>query len=661
MKKRILNTCIIICAAVAFVFCLSMAFGLKTAKAANPYLPMWEHIPDGEPYVFEDPDNPGEYRLYVYGSHDIYKTRYCGDDLVVWSCPVDDLTDWRYDGVIFKYNNCTLYAPDIAVKEEADGTLTYYLYPNDQNGQRVIAKSKSPKGPFEPCAFNSVLGFDPAVFVDDDGRVYGYWGFQSSSMAELDPNTMCTIKSGARELKQADTGIDGSNGSGPYRFFEASSMRKIEDNGQVKYAFIYSRNSMNGEGGLGGSNATLAYAYSDNPLGPWTYGGFLIDARAREKNEQGNTIATFEAGNTHGSIVKVNDQWFVFYHRCINHDQYSRQGTAEAIDVHITDDGKLVIEEPEVTSEGLEVNGLNPYKPNSAGLMCYRIGNSTVKATYDESDPGSPVVDNRNGGIVGYKYFNFDKKDWQTTEFEMTYLAKGANGSVDIMIDSPWESRGGTKIGTIDISASDSRTEHTTKSIEVPELDGVSGKHGLYFKFSTSSNGDLLDIKEFEFKLYGEDPNPPTPTPAPGSEATPAPAEQQPAPAPVNVQPTANNTKPAAGTKISVGTLNFTVTAEGSEVSIAGSKNKKVKSVIIPATVVYDGVTYKVTGIAKNAFKNCKYLKKITIKTKDLKSAGKNCFKGIHKKAVIKVPAAKKKAYKKLLKGKGQKSTVKIK
>ena len=295
--------------------------------------------------------------------------------------------------------------------------------------------------------------------------------------------------------------------------------------------------------------------------------------------------------------------------------------------------------------------------------MCYRIGNSTVKATYDESDPGSPVVDNRNGGIIGYKYFNFDKKDWQTTEFEMTYLAKGANGSVDIMIDSPWESRGGTKIGTIDISASDSRSEHTTKSIEVPELDGVSGKHGLYFKFSTSSNGDLLDIKEFEFKLYGEDPNPPTPTPEPGSDATPAPAEQQPAPAPVNnnVQPAANNTKPAAGTKISVGTLNFTVTAEGSEVSIAGSKNKKVKSVIIPATIVYDGVTYKVTGIAKNAFKNCKYLKKITIKTKDLKSAGKNCFKGINKKAVIKVPAANKKAYKKLLKGKGQKSTVKIK
>ena len=37
----------------------------------NPFMPLWEHIPDGEPYVFEDPDNPGKYRVYLYGSHDI--------------------------------------------------------------------------------------------------------------------------------------------------------------------------------------------------------------------------------------------------------------------------------------------------------------------------------------------------------------------------------------------------------------------------------------------------------------------------------------------------------------------------------------------------------------------------------------------------------------
>ena len=51
----------------------------------NPYLPLWEYIPDGEPYVFEDPDRPGEYRVYIYGSHDTLVDSYCGRDQVVWS------------------------------------------------------------------------------------------------------------------------------------------------------------------------------------------------------------------------------------------------------------------------------------------------------------------------------------------------------------------------------------------------------------------------------------------------------------------------------------------------------------------------------------------------------------------------------------------------
>ena len=61
----------------------------------NPFLPLWEHIPDGEPYVFEDPDNPGKYRVYIYGSHDNLITEYCGRDQVVWSAPVDSLNHWR--------------------------------------------------------------------------------------------------------------------------------------------------------------------------------------------------------------------------------------------------------------------------------------------------------------------------------------------------------------------------------------------------------------------------------------------------------------------------------------------------------------------------------------------------------------------------------------
>ena len=67
-------------------------------QAFNPYLPSFEYVPDGEPYVF------GE-RLYVYGSHDKFNGKdFCLGDYVCWSAPVNDLGDWRYEGVIYRRN-----------------------------------------------------------------------------------------------------------------------------------------------------------------------------------------------------------------------------------------------------------------------------------------------------------------------------------------------------------------------------------------------------------------------------------------------------------------------------------------------------------------------------------------------------------------------------
>ena len=84
-------------------------------QAFNPYLPSWEYIPDGEPYVFGD-------RVYVYGSHDFYNGYvFCMGDYVCWSAPVNDPGNWRYEGVIYPRNEdplnkegkMCLYAPDV--------------------------------------------------------------------------------------------------------------------------------------------------------------------------------------------------------------------------------------------------------------------------------------------------------------------------------------------------------------------------------------------------------------------------------------------------------------------------------------------------------------------------------------------------------------------
>jgi len=511
----------------------------------NPFLPLWEHIPDGEPYVFEDPDNPGKYRVYIYGSHDNLITEYCGRDQVVWSAPVDSLNHWRYDGIIFSvdkngkgdpnYNGLgdVLYAPDVTLVVDADGTKTYYLYPNNQAGGRngMIAKSNRPDGPFEVCNWNKdnpnvtdgILAFDPAVFVDDDGRVYGYWGFEHSYAAELDPTTMATVKPGTKIVENM---VSGRYDDGIFSFFEASSIRKIKD----KYVFIYSRFTKDGEFGLPISNYTLAYAYSDNPLGPWTYGGTIIDARGREINEQGDTIASACIdGNTHGSICEINGQWYVFYHRQTGTDEYARQAMVAPITVEVEEGpgGKVAISEGEYNSNGFALDGLNPFERHSAGIACWYTGpkpaihewpNNTFfgsypaatygtddkfDAPYDLRNNTNPVVNNTDGSIVGYKYFNFDVERLAQKGNLMLVLGltpEGIDGIIDIMQDRPWTSQGGKKIGEITLKA-DMEKIHWDMAAGIDKAD-LAGKHAIYFIFKSDTKDKSLCILQdlvFEF------------------------------------------------------------------------------------------------------------------------------------------------------------------
>lgn len=515
----------------------------QLSTPGNPYMPLWEHIPDGEPYVFEDPDQPGKQRVYVYGSHDDLIDAYCGRDQVVWSASVDSLNNWRYDGVILVVDKNAkgepfdsagtadvLFAPDVTLVTDANGKKTYYLFPNDQTGFRngLIAKSDRPDGPFEVCNWNAenpnqvdgVLQFDPAVFVDDDGRVYGYWGFERSYAAEFDPTTMATVKPGTKVVEDM---VSGRNQEGVFSFFEASSIRKIKD----KYVFIYSRFTKDGEFGMPTSNYTLAYAYSDNPLGPWTYGGTIIDGRAREKDEQGNAIASATPdGNTHGSICEINGQWYVFYHRQTGTNEYARQAMVAPIDVKVEEGkgGKVVISEGEYTSEGFALNGLNPLERHSAGIACWYTGpkpathewpNNTFYGSYVEAGYGTDsnfaepyalknntnrVVNNTAGSIVGYKYFNFNETNGkEQLQLALRLIPEGIDGTIQVMVDRPWTSQGGKLVGTIALKA-DMPKSSTELTVAVPELAKLTGKHAIFFVFqSDTKEKSLCTLEDFVF------------------------------------------------------------------------------------------------------------------------------------------------------------------
>ena len=353
-------------------------------------------------------------------------------------------------------------------------------------------------------------------------------------MAELDPATMATVKPGTSIIDDAFLDYEDDD---QIRFFEASSMRKIND----KYIFIYSRKTQDGEFGLGKSTATLAYLYSDNPLGPWTYGGTIIDARGRNTDSEGNTFAALAATNTHGSLAQVNGQWYIFYHRSINNDGgYSRQGMAEPVDITFTEDGKVKISEAEVTSEGMEMNGLDPFKLYSAGISCYTTGGSYIQATWDKNDIGGAVSNNKNGAIVGYKYFNFTnfcegKKD--CLNLRINYTGTGNDGIIKVRLDSPYTD--GKDLGTISVEKSDSQIAPVTKILSIDPEKIEPGKHALYFLFETSSESSLCSLNSFQFST---EPIPPTVSPSASPEPTVAPTAT---PTPSTPTPILETSQPA--------------------------------------------------------------------------------------------------------------------
>ncbi|MCR4583936.1 MAG: hypothetical protein K5764_10365 [Prevotella sp.] len=353
-----------------------LLFGLLCslgASAQNPYLPLWEHLPDGEPRVFEDPDNPGKLRAYIIGSHDTQYTQYCGVDIRMWSAPVEDLSQWRDEGPLFTHyvdgQWDTMFAPDLVeVRDRSTGRKTYWLYPHSRGWQRVpmVCRSDRPDGPFTPvnltadgrqCVAGSIIDFDPSVFIEtvsnkrdpDYGRgyrAYVYYGFQHSTAFELDPDNMYAVRPGTEvhdyflpasasygKVRDPEGTVypalcSGQN-PGDFNFFEASSIRQVGN----KYVMVFSGYS-GPDYGLGSTNSALRYAYGDTPLGPWRSGGVLVDSRGVMPSEDGSRLVTTNAAhNTHGSLQQINGQWYVFYHRPPRGFGFARQSMVAPVKI----------------------------------------------------------------------------------------------------------------------------------------------------------------------------------------------------------------------------------------------------------------------------------------------------------------------------------------
>lgn len=339
-------------------------------QAYNPYLPSWEYIPDGEPHVFEG-------RVYVYGSHDRWNGQvYCMNDYVCWSTPVDDLSDWRYEGVIYRktqdplnpQGNANLYAPDVT--QGPDGR--YYLYyVLDKQRCVSVAVCDTPAGAYEFWGYvhyadGTKLGeregdepqFDPGVLTEGE-VTYLYTGFswaydkgRHGAMATVLDADMLTIRQDPVFVVPSGSYSKGTGFEG-HEFFEASSIRKVG----AKYYFVYSSIVM----------YELCYAVSDYPDRGFTYGGVIVSNNDLHIDSyKPAQKPMYYGGNNHGGMVKVKDDWYIFYHRHTNGTNFSRQGLAEKIE--ILADGR--IPQVEMTSCGLNNGPLRGEGEYPAHIAC---------------------------------------------------------------------------------------------------------------------------------------------------------------------------------------------------------------------------------------------------------------------------------------------------
>ncbi len=469
----------------------------QSKNALNPYLPSWEYIPDGEPYVFDG-------RVYVYGSHDLFNGYvFCLGDYVCWSAPVDDLGNWRYEGVIYpktadplnRDGKMCLYAPDVTIGPDGRYYLYYVL---DHVSVVSVAVCDTPAGKYEFYGYvhyedGTRLGekpgdepqFDPGVLTEN-GKTYLYTGFcgrgdksRSGAMVTVLASDMLTILKAPFFVApgseySAGTGFEG------HAFFEAPSIRKIGDT----YYFIYSSEVMH----------ELCYATAKSPTEKFTYGGVIVsNCDLHISTYKPADMPAAYGANNHGSIVQILDKWYIFYHRHTNGTWYSRQGCAE--EIKVLADG--TIPQVEITSCGLNGGPLPGHGEYPAYLACnlftdtpsmYVGGDRYPKVMQDGRDGDEEtgyLANMQNSATAGFKYFSCKG----VTAVALT--TRGYAGGT-FEIKTAWD---GEVLASLHIPFSNI-WERQVVPVRIP--DGV---HAIYLTYRGGGN---VSLKSFEL-LTAED------------------------------------------------------------------------------------------------------------------------------------------------------------
>ena len=301
-------------------------------------------------------------KIYLYPSHDIIspvepeRRWFSMADYHVYSS--ENLTDWTDHGVILSQEQVpwgnpaaySMWAPDCVCR---DGK--YYFYfpdaPAEGRGFAIgVAVSDSPEGPFVPekQPIGGVMGIDPCVLLASDGEAYLYWGGMGLRGARLKKN-MTELDGPSVRL---DEPLPAGFKEGPFAF---------ERNGKfyLTYPWVQDRTE------------TLAYAMSDNPLGPFEFKGIIM------------AQSPAECWTNHHSLVEYQGEWYLFYHHNDYSPYFDKNRSVRIDRVTFNDDGTILPVTPTLRGVGV-TRASSPIQIDRYSAIC------PVATGIDFLDPEQP-------------------------------------------------------------------------------------------------------------------------------------------------------------------------------------------------------------------------------------------------------------------------------
>lgn len=237
---------------------------------------------------------------------------------------------------------------------------------------------------------------------------------------------------------------------------------------------------------------------ADSPKGPFTYGGVLVDIGDLYLNgNEDETHASNYLGNTHGGMLQIEDQWYIFYHRQTNRSSYARQACAEKLERR--NDGGF--QQAEITSCGLNQGALKGIGSYEARIAC-NLWSINGTGRYDGKSPKQKLKDHpyftqsgkdrenngdqyianmKNGSVAGFKYFEMG----EANQIGIT-IQGNAKGTMQVSDKSDFENI------CAEIEVSNREKEmHTYKgALNIPR-----GKRALFFRFQGEGT---VDFHSFE-------------------------------------------------------------------------------------------------------------------------------------------------------------------